>query len=100
MKLMLLLSIILIAAVVAIQQPQQSFAKKHHSDSSSPQFTGTTTSGDTFSQGFDAGKTQGKADAISGVDNNSCDVTIHSNDYCAGYKVGYRANHFITNLVR
>jgi hypothetical protein len=35
---------------------------------------------------------------ISGVDdNNSCDVSSHSNDYCAGYKVGYRADHVITN---
>ena len=60
----------------------------------------TTTSGDTFSDGLNAGKAQGKVDAINGVDNNSCDVSSHSNDYCAGYKVGYRANHVITNLVR
>jgi hypothetical protein len=99
MKLILLLSIVLIAAVV-VQQPHESFAKKHHSDSSSSQGTGTSGSGETFADGLDAGKAQGKTDAINGVDNNSCDVTIHSNFYCAGYKVGYRANHGITNLVR
>ena len=88
------------AVVLGVQQPHQSFAKKHHSDSPSSQVTGTTGSGDTFADGLDAGKAQGKTDAINGVDNNSCDVTIHSNFYCAGYKVGYRANHGITNLVR
>ena len=96
MKLILLISLVLIAAVV-VQQPHESFAKKLHNDSPS---SGTTGSGETFADGLDAGKAQGKTDAINGVDNNSCDVTIHSNFYCAGYKVGYRADHGITNLVR
>lgn len=95
MKLILLLCFILIAAV-AVQQPHQSFAKKHHRDS---QATGTS-SGETFADGLDAGKAQGKTDALNGVDNNTCDPSVHSNFYCAGYKVGYRANHGITNLVR
>ena len=95
MKLILLISLVLIAAVV--QQPHESFAKKLHNDSPS---SGTTGSGETFADGLDAGKAQGKTDAINGVDNNSCDVTIHSNFYCEGYKVGYRADHGITNLVR
>ena len=48
----------------------------------------TTTSGDTFSDGMNAGTAQGNTDAINGVDKNSCDVTIHSNSYCAGYSPG------------
>jgi hypothetical protein len=89
---------VLIGAVV-VQQPHESFAKKHHNDSPSSQATGNTGSGETFADGLDAGKAQGKTDAINGVDNNHCDPSIHSNNYCAGYKVGYRANHAITNLV-
>jgi hypothetical protein len=96
MKLILLFSIVLIAAVV-VQQPHESFAKKHHNDSPS---SGTTGSGETFAEGLDAGKAQGKTDALNGVDNNICDASSHSNFYCPGYKVGYRANHGITNLVR
>jgi hypothetical protein len=49
---------------------------------------------------LNAGKAQSKTDAIRDADNNSCDVSSHSIDHCAGYKVGYRANHVITNLVR
>jgi hypothetical protein len=67
---------------IAVDRPHQSFAKKHYNDSPNLQATGTTGSGETFADGLDAGKAQGKTDAINGVDNNSCDVTIHSNFYC------------------
>jgi hypothetical protein len=62
MKSILLLSLILMATVaVAVKQPHQSFTKKHHNDSSSPQATGTAGSGETFADGLDAGKAQGKS---------------------------------------
>jgi len=104
-----LLGVVLVAAILAFATlavvPQLSFAKKHRSHTSSvnspsSQATGTNSASDTFGEGVAAGKSQGKTDAINGADNSSCDVTIHSNSYCAGYHIGYRANHAITNLVR
>jgi hypothetical protein len=63
------------------------------SSSPSPSQTRTTqTNGGGFSQGVADGRAQGRADALAHIDNNVCGVE-HSESYCAGYEIGYRAQH-------
>ena len=84
--------------------PNIGLAKKsHHSgDTGTSGFSRSTTAGPIndggFTQGIADGKVQGRADALAHVDNNVCGVE-HSDSYCAGYEIGYRAQHAAFTLL-
>ena len=54
----------------------------------------------TFSDGQRAGKAAGHSDAINGRPSDASCGSGHSNNYCAGYKLGYNVEYYWTKLAQ